>query len=62
MKTHLRIVIPAGNGQVGTVLSRHFHAQGHEVVVLARKLAPAPWRVVRWDGEQPGDWTSELER
>ena len=61
MKTHLRIVIPAGNGQVGTVLSRHFHAQGHEVVVLARKPLPAPWRVVSWDGENLGQWTSELE-
>jgi uncharacterized protein len=61
MKTRLRIVIPAGNGQVGTVLSRHFHAQGHEVVVLARKPFPAPWRVVSWDGENLGQWTSELE-
>jgi uncharacterized protein (TIGR01777 family) len=61
MKTCLRIVIPGGNGQVGTVLSRHFHAQGHEVVVLARKPVSAPWRVVSWDGENLGDWTSELE-
>jgi uncharacterized protein len=61
MKTRLRIVIPAGNGQVGTVLSRHFHAQGHEVVVLARKPFPAPWRVVSWDGENLGQWASELE-
>jgi len=61
MKTCLRIVIPAGNGQVGTVLSRHFHAKGHEVVVLARKPVSAPWRVVSWDGEHLGDWTSELE-
>lgn len=61
MNKHLRIVIPAGNGQVGTVLSRHFHAQGHEVVVLARKAVPAPWRVVSWDGEHLGDWTSELD-
>jgi NAD dependent epimerase/dehydratase family enzyme len=61
MKKHLRIVIPAGNGQVGGVLSRHFHVLGHEVVVLARKPIPAPWRVVSWDGETLGDWTSELE-
>jgi len=61
MTTRLRIIIPGGNGQVGSILSRHFHAQGHEVIVLARRPAPAPWRVVRWDGEQPGDWTAELE-
>jgi len=61
MKTHLRIIIPAGNGQVGTVLSRHFHAEGHEVIVLAREPLPAPWRVVTWDGKSLGDWVSELE-
>lgn len=61
MNKHLRIVIPGGIGQVGTVLSRHFHAQGQEVVVLARKPLPAPWRVVSWDGENLGQWTSELE-
>jgi len=61
MTNSLRIVIPGGNGQVGTVLSRHFHAQGHKVVVLARKSVPAPWRVVNWDGKHLGDWTSELE-
>ena len=61
MLKHLRIIIPGGNGQVGTVLSRHFHSQGHEVVILARKPAAAPWRVVSWDGEHLGDWTSELE-
>jgi hypothetical protein len=61
MNTPLRIVIPGGNGQVGTVLSRHFHTQGHEVVVLARKAVPAPWRVIQWDGENLGNWTSELE-
>ncbi|MGO9083834.1 MAG: TIGR01777 family oxidoreductase [Candidatus Sulfotelmatobacter sp.] len=61
MNKHLRIVIPGGNGQVGTVLSRHFHAQGHDVVVLARKSVPTPWRVVKWDGDRLGDWASELE-
>ena|SRR5215813_1578046 len=61
MKTLLRIVIPGGSGQVGTLLSRHFHAQGHKVAVLARKAAPAPWRLVSWDGESLGDWMSELE-
>jgi NAD dependent epimerase/dehydratase family enzyme len=61
MKTRLRIVIPGGSGQVGRILSRHFHAQGHEVIVLARRSVPAPWRVLSWDGENLGDWTSELE-
>ncbi len=61
MTTRLRIVIPGGSGQVGNILARHFHAQGHDVVVLARRAAPAPWRVVHWDGANPGGWASELE-
>ena len=61
MTTGLRIVIPGGTGQVGTVLSRHFHAQGHDVAVLARKDVSAAWRVVNWDGENLGAWASELE-
>jgi len=61
MRTHLRIVLPGGNGQVGNILARHFHAQGHDVVVLARRVTLTPWRVVNWDGATLGNWTSELE-
>ena len=56
-----RIILPGGSGQVGTVLARHFHGLGYDVVVLARSTGPAPWRVVLWDGENLGSWTSELE-
>jgi len=61
MRTRLRIVLPGGNGQVGNILARHFHAQGDDVVVLARRATLAPWRVVNWDGATLGNWTSELE-
>jgi uncharacterized protein len=61
MKSHFRIVLPGGSGQVGNILSRHFHAQGYEVVVLARRVTPSPWRVVNWDGKNLGGWKSELE-
>ena len=30
----MKIVIPGGTGQVGHILARHFHAQGHDVTVL----------------------------
>ena len=55
------IVLVGGSGQVGTLLARHFHKQGHEVVVIARSARPAPWRVIQWDGTTLGDWTRELE-
>lgn len=57
----LRIVLPGGSGQVGVILARHFHAQGHEVAVVARRTKPSPWKTVPWDGETLGAWTSELD-
>ena len=57
----LRIVLPGGSGQVGTILARHFQSQGHDVVVLARSTCPAPWRIAQWDGTTLNRWTEELE-
>ena len=57
----MRIVIPGGTGQVGTLLARAFHADQHDVVVLSRRPRSAPWRVIEWDGRTPGPWTSELD-
>jgi len=57
----VKIVIPGGSGQVGTVLARAFHAGGHDVVVLSRRPQPRPWRVGQWDGETPGPWMSEID-
>ena len=56
----MRIVIPGGSGQVGTVLARALHAGGHAVVVLSRRPATRPWRVVRWDGVSLGAWQDEI--
>jgi len=57
----LRIVLPGGSGQVGTILATYFQSQGHDVVVLARSTSPAPWRIVHWDGTAANRWTEELE-
>jgi uncharacterized protein len=57
-----RIVLAGGSGQVGSLLARHFHKRGDQVVVLARSLQPVPWRVVQWDGITLGNWGVELER
>lgn len=58
----MKLLIPGGSGQVGTLVARAFHADGHEVVVLSRKPGETPWRTVTWDGETLGDWAAELER
>ena len=57
----MKIVLPGGSGQVGTILARAFVAEGHEVVVLSRSPRPAPWRVVPWDASTVGDWAAEFE-
>ncbi|HEY2973822.1 MAG TPA: TIGR01777 family oxidoreductase [Pyrinomonadaceae bacterium] len=58
----MKVVIPGGSGQVGTILARAFHQRGNDVVVLSRTQTDAPpWRVVKWDGETLGDWETELE-
>jgi len=57
----MKIVIPGGSGQVGTVLARAFHGEGHEVVVLSRRPEVRPWRVSAWDGATPGTWQADID-
>jgi uncharacterized protein (TIGR01777 family) len=57
----IKVVIPGGSGQVGTVLARAFHRAGHDVVVLSRRSDVRPWRVVAWDGTTIGNWQSEID-
>ena len=66
----MKIVIPGGSGQVGTVLARAFQADGHEVVIFSRgakepgagdRGSSRGWRVVGWDATSLGRWTTELE-
>ena len=56
----MKIVLPGGTGQVGTILARAFVADGHDVVVLSRKPGSAPWRVVEWDATTNGSWAAEI--
>jgi len=57
----VKIVIPGGSGQIGTLLARAFIADGHEVIVLSRRRRDAPCRVVEWDGESLKSWVAVLE-
>ncbi len=57
----MRIVIPGGSGQLGTLLARSFHAGGDAVVVLSRTPTPAPWRTVAWDAQTLGPWAAEFD-
>jgi uncharacterized protein (TIGR01777 family) len=57
----MRIVIPGGSGQVGTLLARAFLRDGHDVAVLSRRAVSSPWRTVRWDGVRLGEWQREID-
>jgi uncharacterized protein (TIGR01777 family) len=57
----MKIIIPGGNGQVGTILAKAFHEEGHEVIVLARRAVAAAWKVLPWDGHTIGPWASAME-
>lgn len=57
----MKIIIPGGSGQVGTILARAFHNDGHEVVVLSRTPQKAPWFVALWDAMSLGRWVTELD-
>ncbi len=57
----MKIVIPGGSGQVGTILARAFHGEGHEVVVLSRSPQAAPWKVRAWDSAARGDWWRQID-
>ncbi len=58
----MKIILPGGSGQVGTILARHFHARGDEVVVLSRRAGcSAKWRTIVWDAASRGPWTREID-
>lgn len=57
----MKVVIAGGTGQVGTLLARAFHRDGHSVVVLSRTPKSAPWPIICWDGQTIGPWTEQLE-
>lgn len=55
----MKIVLPGGTGQVGTVLRRALTAAGHEVVVLSRR--PTGRGEVAWDGRTLDPWTEAID-
>jgi uncharacterized protein len=57
----MKMVIPGGTGQVGTILARAFQERGHEVIVLSRRPGAAPWREVAWDARTLGEWAAEVD-
>lgn len=57
----MKIVIAGGTGQVGTLLARALHHDRHEVTVLGRHPARAPWRIAPWDPLHLDAWPREID-
>ena len=57
----MRVVLPGGSGQVGTMLARALHARGDDVLVLSRTPVKQPWRTAAWDGTSNGAWVGEID-
>jgi uncharacterized protein len=55
----MKVVLPGGTGQVGTVLDRALTAAGHEVVVLTR--SPQREGEIGWDGVTLGPWADAVD-
>ncbi|WP_205717826.1 epimerase [Actinomadura soli] len=55
----MKVVIPGGTGQVGTVLDRALTAANHDVVILTRN--PRRDREIHWDGETLGPWADAID-
>lgn len=55
----MRVVLPGGTGQVGTILRRALAEAGHEVIVLTRH--PARAGEVGWDGRTLGPWAEAID-
>jgi NAD dependent epimerase/dehydratase family enzyme len=54
----MKVVIPGGTGQLGTILRRALTAAGHDVVVLTRR--PARDGEIGWDGVTLGRWAEAV--
>ncbi len=57
----MRIVIPGGTGELGTILAEAFTGNGHEVVLISRQAPRGSFRTVRWNGRTHGGWDSEID-
>jgi uncharacterized protein (TIGR01777 family) len=57
----MKVVITGGTGQVGTLLARSLHHDGHDVTALGRHPARAAWRIAPWDPRHLDGWPREID-
>jgi uncharacterized protein (TIGR01777 family) len=57
----VKVVIAGGSGALGRRLCEDLEGEGHDVVILTRRVRPGPFRQMEWDGTTVGPWSPELE-
>jgi uncharacterized protein len=57
----VKVVVAGGSGALGRRVCEDLEAQGHEIVVLTRRVRPGRFRQVEWDGRTVGPWSAELD-
>ncbi|MFJ9870998.1 TIGR01777 family oxidoreductase [Streptomyces sp. NPDC101165] len=55
----MKVALPGGTGQVGTILDRALTAAGHEVTVVTRR--PVWTHDIGWDGATLGRWAAAID-
>lgn len=62
MNNRDKIILAGGSGFLGRTLANWLAKRGADPVILSRHNVAIPHvKVVRWDGETPGPWITELE-
>lgn len=60
----VKIVIPGGSGELGTIIGSAFAESGYEVVILSRSNSSTEEKgitYVQWDGVSPGPWMQQID-
>jgi uncharacterized protein len=57
----VKVVVAGGSGALGRRVCEDLEAQGHEIVVLTRRVRAGRFRQVEWDGRTVGPWIAELD-
>jgi len=62
----MRVLICGGSGMIGRALTEELARDGHQVVILTRRLSSDSFllgvKSILWDGRSVGDWKGELEK
>lgn len=56
----MKVILAGGTGQIGKILSDHFKANGHQVIILSRSKHSEDG-FIAWDGQSLGEWAKSID-